>query len=497
MVAVANATISDPDVSISVPLFSIEHKITHGSPDEYVTNYTSSHSATPLFRIGASTVFTLHVNEMISGDQSLTGLSGIIKAVQMATTIAAPQASVLTTLSSPSVQDASHAIESTVSGILSSHKTEDIELARDMSLFFDSSNSKTGDGGHDREAMFDYSIVARAPSNFIKYSFERFARSGGGDTGDYDNKAKPVPIVGHWFVWLTCPRPSIFSPQDICDDVAPSSADPADGAKPSAASAGQPGPSQQRATTGTGISAISSTPLDTNAGYPGPLNQRIQDTKTAIVQRLQGRLGEVLNTRLSSQVTVEDFVTSSSAYKSFFSKTSKAPADTTKFCADVIDALYKQGLSNFDARIVIWAMARNLSDVLQLPTTTVTTKGATPRDYVGGGARRGRADKLQRAGKSNVKRCERRHFRERRQYSFADRSRRLPLGEAWSILNPVFAGGSRHRAASRKPAPVVTVDRGRGCGKDYRSIAPSGASFQSRVSRRPAGALAGQDGSEN
>ncbi len=218
--AVANVQISDPDLPISAPLFSIQHQTLHNAPDEFVSNYTSSHSATPLFRIGASSVFTLHVHEAISNNQTFTGVSSLIQAVETATTIAAPHATLLTTLSSQDVSNASQAIDTAISGILSFQQTEDIELAHVISLTFaDLSGRPTV-----------YTIAARVPSNDVKFSYELTAGKSESVATDYDNKAEPAPTIGYWYVWLTCPRPSIFSAEDICNSL-PATAEP-DGSSP-------------------------------------------------------------------------------------------------------------------------------------------------------------------------------------------------------------------------------------------------------------------------
>ncbi len=365
IVALANVQITDPDLPISVPLFSMQHQTPHGAPDEYVSNYTSSHSATPLFRIGASSVFTLHVHQAMSHNETFTGVSTLIKAVQTATTIAAPHAALLTTLSSPDLSNASQAIDTAIGSILSSDKTEDIELAHDISLTFSDRNGRPS----------VYSIEARVPSGDVKYSYEPADQSGAGG-GGYDDKSFPAPIIGHWYVWLSCPRPSMFSAEDICNSLA---AMPSEKAIP---------PSELLRVLPSSVTAsvaqitTSQAGSDaTNNAYPKALNDTVVAVQNQVIARLAGRPSQVLNTKLSSQVIIEDFVTASDPYKTFFAKPTKQTSDTRKFCADLVDLLYKQGLNHFDARLVVWSMTRGLGDVI----TFDDAAKAAPATPSGGG----------------------------------------------------------------------------------------------------------------
>jgi hypothetical protein len=155
----------------------------------------------------------------------------------------------------------------------------------------------------------------------------------------WEGNPKPHPDfgVGLWHVRLTCPRPSIFDVENLC------SAD-------------------QRTFNGS-VAAINS-------------------IKTNIVARLTA--SQILQTKLSSQVTVRDFILTQEFYTKFLAKEQKAPKDTEAFCLDTIGALYEVGLNDFDAALVLRAISLKLSGIASLDTqnSIKTNCAATVADQV-------------------------------------------------------------------------------------------------------------------
>ena len=97
----ANMQIREPDISHTVPLFSIDHDSARDTGDIFVTNYTSSDVQAPLFRIGPNTTLTIHLHEEIADNKKSSAASIVLQAVKTAVNIASPTSTVLTTRNYP------------------------------------------------------------------------------------------------------------------------------------------------------------------------------------------------------------------------------------------------------------------------------------------------------------------------------------------------------------------------------------------------------------
>ena len=300
--SVANAQVNDPDVTTVLPLFSISHSSVRGSGEVFVTDFTSAHVQAPLFRIGANTTITVHVNAKIS-DKLQTDATGlIIKAVQTAVNIAAPTSSVLTTLSKTDVANASHAIDTAIGGLFSQDLTEDIEIGRLMDSWTPSA---------------EVEVQGWVPWGLVR---------AGGDVPAGGPNPKADMRVGTWHIRLTCPRPSIFDPSDLCAGLDPANLR-----------------------------------SDWRKNFGAEATSRL---KVDIARRLDP--GQILGTRLSSQTTVRAFIQTQSWYTGFTQAATKTPADTRTFCANALNELYGAGLNRFDAALAVNA-ARQLPGIVNLP----------------------------------------------------------------------------------------------------------------------------------
>ena len=184
----ARADLNDPDLSISLPLYSISHSSVRGVGEVFVTDFMSSHVQAPLFRIRPNTSITIHMNTKISSDVKSQGAATVLKAVQTAVSIAAPTSTILTTLSKSDLSNASKAVDTALSGLFSQDLTEDIELGRLADSWTPSAQVE---------------VDGRVPAGLVRTEQETRA--------DKD--------IGAWHIRLSCPRPSYFDPRDLCSHV--------------------------------------------------------------------------------------------------------------------------------------------------------------------------------------------------------------------------------------------------------------------------------------
>ena len=181
----ARADLNDPDLSITLPLYSISHSSIRGTGEVFVTDFMSSHVQAPLFRIRPNTSITLHMNTKISDDLKVQGASTVLKAVQTAVNIAAPTSTLFTTLSKSDLSNASKAIDSALGGLFSQDLTEDVELGRLADSWTPAA---------------EVEVDGRVPPGLVRT----------------EQETKADKDIGVWHIRLACPRPSYFDPRDLC-----------------------------------------------------------------------------------------------------------------------------------------------------------------------------------------------------------------------------------------------------------------------------------------
>jgi hypothetical protein len=287
----AKAQIRDPDLDTSLPLFSIEHDSIRGSGESFITTFTASHVQTPLFRIGPNTTLTVHLTTQVTDEQKTNGIADLIQAVQTVVSLAAPTSSVLTALSKPEVSKAATAVDEVIGGLLSRDLSEDIELGRRL---------ETWTWGA------ELTVLGKVPRRLIK-----------ADRGD-DSPINPSGDlqIGTWKVRITCPKPSLFSEQDLCD---------------------------------------------LKKGFEiykrHDVEKHIWDTATS---------SQVLQTYLSSQVTVQAFIQTQSWYTSYLQiKSPLKDTDVQAMCSNAIISLYAVGLNQFDAKLVVKEMGEQMPGIVR------------------------------------------------------------------------------------------------------------------------------------
>jgi|GEM_PF-1967615 len=127
-------------------------------------------------------------------------------------------------------------------------------------------------------------------------------------TGD-DTEAATDMRVGQWAISFRCPRPSAFDSADICGD-------------------------------------RSHSPVATKAD-----RKALEDEIVAAVPD-----DIALGFMLSSQVTVQQFIQTQSAFTTFVQKTTKQPEDDDAFCMAIVSDLSSSGLNGLDTALVVRAM---------------------------------------------------------------------------------------------------------------------------------------------
>ena len=301
---IANAELNSPDVTTALPLFSVSHVSARGSGETFLTKLTSSDVQAPLFRIGPNTTLTIHLDSAASDQQKFDATPLIFKAVQTAVGLAAPATPILTALSKADLSNTANAIDTTLGGLTSQDVTEDIELGRLVDTWSPDAELK---------------VFGRTPKWLIRTVTET-------DSGDLSNK-ETDSNVGTWHIRLTCPRPSYFDTVDVCSYT----------------------------TNATGAVKIT---LDA---------AKLPETLRALKVRISNiPSSQVLQAQLSSQITVEQFVQTQSWYTAFLQTPPKSSDDTKTFCAQAMTSLYAVGLNQFDAALVLKAMATSMPGIVTL-----------------------------------------------------------------------------------------------------------------------------------
>ena len=133
------------------------------------------------------------------------------------------------------------------------------------------------------------------------------------------NGSRPDKQIGTWHIKLTCPRPSLFSAKDLCKNE--------DGVK---------------------TFNISNK----------------EELQSSIISEVSPSL--ILQTKLGSGTTVQEFIQIKPWYTAFIGKKEKNPSDTKSFCTETLSALYALGLNNFDSMLVLRAMSLRMPGISTL-----------------------------------------------------------------------------------------------------------------------------------
>jgi len=317
----ANIEVRDPQLKIAVPLFSISHASGRDLGNTWATNFTSSNIDSPLFRLGPNTGLTLHLNTKVSTDLKSQGASLVVGAVQKAVQIAAPQSTLLTTLSNAEIANTASAIDTAISGLFSRDISEDIQLGRLVDSW-------------GQEAAFK--LYGCAP--FIRDEDPAAAdgrRPREPDSRPEGNCARSIDLdggydipVGAWTIRLACPHVSAFSSRDICEH-----------------------------------------PVQSSPSMPATPEELAKVVKQRQAQVLTTASdAQVLQFNLSSQIDIQTFVQSQGWYTRFTTTktTARTKADYVSFCSGAILGMEASGLNQFDSALALRAMVRQIPAVAAL-----------------------------------------------------------------------------------------------------------------------------------
>lgn len=290
-----NINVRQPDLAISIPLFSISHASGLKLGNSWNTVYAASNIESPLFRIGPNTNMTIHVTTKVSRDVKSQGTSIAISAVTNAVKIAAPTAAILTTLSKPETTNAANAIDKAISALLSEDIGEEVDVGRLASTWAPNASVEL-------DGCSPFIRVTEPPSASLCPT-------------DIDVDGGRDSLVGSWHLTFACPRLSVFDEKDICTS--------------------------------------NESSIDPNV-YPDPT--KLMGQRQAIARRVSD--AQIMSFPLSTQTTVQAYVLSQPWFTSFVAISSKKAPDYATFCASAIGALEISGLNTLDSSLVLRAMIR-------------------------------------------------------------------------------------------------------------------------------------------
>lgn len=327
---VANITVREPALPITIPLFSVSHASGVKLGNNWSTQFTASNVESPIFRIGPNTSLTIHVTAKVTSEFKSQGAALAMGAITTAVKIASPSSSLLTSLSKPDVNNAAVALDTAISSLLSHDISEDIEVGRLTDSWTQNSAIE---------------LFGCAP--FIRAGSEPFGAQKGCAPERDLNKEYDVP-VGHWRLELSCPRLSAFDSRDICHELSD-------------------GTHRIRIDSERGTIPVA-TPPERAAAY-AIIASAVSDA-------------QVLSFGLSSQISVANFVQSQTWFTTFTTTTThaKAAQDYRNFCYGGVVGMEGVGLSRFDSALVVRAMIHQLP---QVGGPEWTAKGDDVKDCLG------------------------------------------------------------------------------------------------------------------
>lgn len=297
---VINVSTHDPELTLVIPLFSLSHASGKDIRNSWSTAIAASNIDSPLFLISPNTRIAIHVSSKLSSDIKSQGTSIAIGAITSAIQIASPTSTLLTSLSKNDLNRSASAMDSAISSLLSREISEDIDVGRTLDSWTPSS----------RVIIYGCTPFARFETVVMNNPPQQDSVSCASDEDIYGGRDMPL---GPWSLHLSCPRYSVFSPADICDQ----------------------------------------------SGGPSELTLSRKDR-----EKEQKKIAEnvsdtqILSFYLSSQVSIQSFVQSQAWFTSFTSQ--KAKQDYDAFCASGITSMEMSGLNNFDAALVIRAVVDQL-----------------------------------------------------------------------------------------------------------------------------------------
>jgi hypothetical protein len=302
IVAVVKISVLNPQLEMTVPLYSVSYNSGGKSGEAWATSVTASHVRSPLFRITGNSRFAINVKTSTSDATQSSGFSTAISALTSAVSLVAPEAGVLTTLSTQATKDRALALDSAISDLLSYSISEEIEFGRMMNTW-----------------KPDAVIWLAGCAPFVRADAERRGMAAGTRrrvnekcANDRDLDRQQNHYIGSWRLVLSCPQFSVFSSRSICkaDNMLEDISSPA-----------------------------------RRAQIQGAIAERVPDSLV-----LEEPLGE--NATVRSLIRGKDF------FIAFVDVDKPSPEQYGQFCASTMDTLRQAGLTGLDAALGLRATLR-------------------------------------------------------------------------------------------------------------------------------------------
>lgn len=332
IIAVAKIDVLDPDLQLTIPLFSVSYASGGKKKDNWVTTLTSSYVRSPLFRITPGSRFTLDLSSKVSEDATSSGASTALSAITNAVQIVAPQAGVLTELSADENKNRAVALDKAISSLLSYSIDENVEFGR-MVWSWQPDSSITISGCAPFLKLED--PLRRTPSQQPLPNLSC--------AQDKDVAGGVNQLVGRWKLVLTCPQFSAFSSRTLCRE-------------------------------------------DDNGEAKLAVDISTSARRKAVHQQIAETVSDslVLGLSLAENVSLRSFVRSSDNFTGFIAGKTNDSEAYGKFCAGVMNDLQMQGLTGLDSALGLRASLRLMPEfVADLQDLRGKTIGKGCKDLLG------------------------------------------------------------------------------------------------------------------
>ena len=258
--------VSTPDLDVTIPLANLGHESTSKSGEVFVTELTRSAVRTPYFRVTPLSKLSVTTEYRTSTTVSSTVVRTALNVAREATQLVAPGASILTTLSREGFRGQAQVFDTALNMMFAENITE-----REVSEF----------GLHYWQPGVVVKTRLQSPMD---------------DSG-------PVYLIGDWWLRMSYPRPSIFSPIEIC------------------------------AKKEDGVFC----------------EKDVGAARSAVTNSVKA--AEILGYQIVSNTTIATYLAQQSWYAEGISGLAEKPATAGSFCNRIVRTLYDLGLNEFDARL--------------------------------------------------------------------------------------------------------------------------------------------------
>lgn len=336
---VVEASVAQPTVNFTIPVLSLSYASRIGSPETFATSFVQSKVDTPFFRISPNTTISFNISARLSQLLESGYGSNAVSIVLSSLKVAAPQTSLITTLSRDEVSQFSQATDKAISGLTSQSINEAVIVGRNLDEW------KKG-----------VTIYVRANISAVVKNDEILQTKNGKGSPSVqlvDNLYSP----GVWKIQLACPRFSMFDTRNVCESDLYEKL--------------------------TSYSADSSSAGQQPGRHSGAFKSAISDFSNRVTSP------DVLAFQLANQKTIEQFTREQEWFSGFLQRvpmatltvsgTVKISADDNgqatspqavafkpeiaRFCMNAVNTFKHAGLNTLDSQISLWAIVTGLSDL--------------------------------------------------------------------------------------------------------------------------------------